>query len=153
MGKLTNDVTGEAPEHYSWIYDPKQPDGKPRPVLNTPEELAKIHEVLDRHFGAWNRQAPEKKGAVIARVTLLPIEITDPAIPDGETVTETEARAMLKAAVDAAGGQRQLAAKFGQGNALVSKALSGNRKLGITVLAMIGLRPDQVIADAAEATE
>lgn len=150
MGKLTNDVGGEEPEHYSWIYDPAQADGKPRPVLNTPEELARIHEVLDRHFGAWNAKGSAgggRKGAQIARVALLPIEITEPAIPEGETVTEGEAREMLKAAVAAAGGQRQLATKFGQGHALISKALAGKRKLGLTVLAMIGLRPDQVVPD------
>lgn len=153
MGKIYDDdqkKAGQEPRRSdAWIFDPTQPDGKPRPVLNTPEELAKIHEVLDRHFGKWNEEAPERKGATIARVALLPIEITEPAIPEGETVRESEARVMLAAAVEAAGGVRQLGAKFGQSSyALISKALGGKRKMGITVLAMIGLRPDQVVPDA-----
>lgn len=152
LGKIYDDdqrKEGQEPRRSdAWIFDPTQPDGKPRPVLNTPEELAKIHEVLDRHFGVWNEKAPDRKGATIARVALMPIEILEPAIPEGETVTESEAVEMLKAAVEEAGGQRQLAAKFGQGNALISKALGGKRKMGITVLAMIGLRPDQVVPDA-----
>lgn len=149
MGKLTNDGSEEERKHYSWIYDPKHADGKPRPVLNNPEELARLHEVLDRHFGAWNEGGEARPRAQIARVALMPVTDVEPALPPGETITESEARELLKRAIDAAGGQRQLAQLHGQGHALISKAVAGKRKLGITVLAMIGLTPDQVVPDPA----
>lgn len=147
MGKLTNEVGGDEPEHYSWIYDPKQADGKPRPVLNSAEDLARIHAVLDAHYGRWNEGGQGRAKSQIARVALLPPEIVKPALPPGEKMTAREARALLHKAVEAAGGVRPLAALHGQGHALISKALARKRKLGLSVLRIIGLTPDQVIPD------
>lgn len=117
------------------IFDPAQPDGKPRDPLNTPEELAALHEVLDRHFGS-NR---------IARVLLPVIEVTESSLEEGETVTTDVALEMLRSAVDMAGGVRKLAEEHSVSHALISKALAGKRKPSLQVLAIIGLKPDQVI--------